>query len=74
MAKFTACQPACTDPPEQFINPPEEKLAKVTPPNTKKSFNPCIRPRSSALCAPVSIVVAPMKPKFQPMPSKVRAM
>ena len=73
MAIFTACQPASTDPPEQFINPPDEKLAIVTPPNTIKSFKPCIRPRSDGAIAPVSMVVAPIKPKFQPTPSKISA-
>ncbi len=40
MAKLTACQPACTDPPEQFINPPDENEARVTPPKTTRSFRP----------------------------------
>ena len=57
----------------QFISPPEASEATQTRPKTAKSFMPCTRPRSSGVCAAVSIAVAPMKPKFQPRPSRISA-
>src|SRR5690606_7320550 len=64
MARFTACHPATTLVPEQFISPPEAKEAAVTPPKTTRSLIPWMRPRSSGAWAVERSVVAPMKPKF----------
>ena len=73
IAKLTAFQPAPAELPAQFIKPPEASEATVTPPKTTKSFKPCIFPRSSGVCEFAKRLVAPMKPKFQPMPNKIKA-
>ena len=73
MAILTAAQPSTGLPPEQFISPPDATEATVTPPKTSRSLRPCIRPRSCASCAPASMVVAPIKPKFQPTPRRISA-
>ena len=44
----------------QFISPPDEKEATVTPPKTKRSFIPWILPRSASEWLLVNIVVAPI--------------
>jgi len=54
MARFTICQPACTEPPEQFISPPDENEAMVTPPKTTRSFRPCKRPLTAGRWAVVA--------------------
>lgn len=40
IARFTAVQPSCAEPPEQFIKPPEASEATVTPPKTIRSLIP----------------------------------
>ena len=40
MARFTAVQPAVTEPPEQFMSPPEASEATVTQPKTSASLSP----------------------------------
>ena len=74
IAKFTAFHPEAAELPAQFISPPEASEATVTPPKTIKSFNPCILPRSSGACEFAKRLVAPIKPKFHPIPNKTRAM
>ena len=73
IAKLTAFQPAPAELPAQFIKPPEASEATVTPPKTIKSFNPCIFPRSSGVCEFAKRLVAPMKPKFHPIPNRTKA-
>lgn len=72
MAIFTKVQPATTSGPE-WINPPEANEATVTHPNTSRSFMPCTTPFSSGRVLAASMVVAPIKPKFQPIPSSTSA-
>ncbi len=67
MARFTASQPSCD------ISTPELNEATVTRPMTRKSLSPCTRARSSGRWAPASMVVAPMKPRFQPTPTSASA-
>jgi hypothetical protein len=40
IARFTEIQPLKTEPPEQFIKPPEAKEATVTLPKTNRSLMP----------------------------------
>ncbi len=44
MARLTICHPVCTDPPEQFINPPELNEASVTPAKHDQIVHPLHAP------------------------------
>src|SRR5664280_297812 len=53
---------------------PEENDATAMPPKIRKSLNACTLLRSSARWHWVTMVVAPMKAKFQPRPSSTSAL
>ena len=58
--------------PDACINAPEKNERAATVPKTAKSFSPWARPRSASVCAAATIAVAPMKPKFHPIPRRMR--
>ena len=60
---MTACQPELCR-----IDPARNDTAAVAA-KTKKSFMPCALLRSAGVWQSVTTAVAPMKLKFQPMPS-----
>ena len=59
--------------PTEVNSDPEAKDATATEPKIRKSLRPWTLPRSSGRYVSVSIVVAPMKPKFQPRPRRISA-
>ena len=61
--QLTACQPELCR-----IDPARNDTAAVAA-KTKKSFMPCALLRSAGVWQSVTTAVAPMKLKFQPMPS-----
>jgi len=59
--------------PDECSSDPAKNEAQATVPNMMKSLAPCALPRSAGVWQSVTMAVAPIKPKFQPIPRKISA-